>query len=184
MDVYKERISEVLSNPDLYIKSSEKATSYNSWLKDYLLQGGAPTNVYSHNGVEDFVCIESNPHLVSLPLAVMGGSLAKNFVLSRMYDVEKYRGLFCSVHNALYGWDRDGKAIYYGSSVPLYEDTIDRHMALDHGVPLKVRNMILEVRKKEALRVVVREATGKSICAPAEIAEYLINQVKAQKKMK
>ena len=39
MDVYKERISEVLSNPDLYIKSSERATSYNSWLKDYLLQG-------------------------------------------------------------------------------------------------------------------------------------------------
>lgn len=35
-------------------------TSYNEWLKDYLMQGGAPTHVYEGLGAKDFVCIESN----------------------------------------------------------------------------------------------------------------------------
>ena len=68
-------------------------TSYNEWLKDYLMQGGAPTHVYEGLGAKDFVCIESNPHLVSLPLGKMCGAKSKDFVLSRKYDVEKYQGV-------------------------------------------------------------------------------------------
>lgn len=127
-------------------------TSYNEWLKDYLMQGGAPTHVYEGLGAKDFVCIESNPHLVSLPLGKMCGAKSKDFVLSRKYDVEKYQGRFYGGHNSLYGWDSEGKARAYGGIVPLYEDTVDRLIALDEEAPIEVRYKILKFRQKEAKR--------------------------------
>lgn len=127
-------------------------TSYNEWLKDYLMQGGAPTHVYDRPGAKGFVCIENNPHLVSLPLGKMRGAMSKNFVLSRQYDVEKYRYRFYGGSNKLYGWDSDGWAKVYGKSVPVYEDTVDRLIALDEEAPIEVRYKILKFRQKEAKR--------------------------------
>ena len=151
-DIAQILIEEVLGNSELYIKDSSCVTSYNEWLKDYLMQGGAPTHVYDRPGAKGFVCIENNPHLVSLPLGKMRGAMSKNFVLSRQYDVKQYRNRFYGGHNELYGWDSEGKARAYGGIVPLYEDTVDRLIALDEEAPIEVRYKILKFRQKEAKR--------------------------------
>lgn len=127
-------------------------TSYNEWLRDYLMQGGTPTHVYDRPGAKDFVCIENNPHLVSLPLEEMSGVKSKSFVLSRKYDVQKYRNRFYGGGNELYGWDSEGTAKVYGRSVPVYEDTVDNLIALDEEAPSEVRNTILKFRQKDAER--------------------------------
>ena len=152
-------------------------TSYNEWLKDYLMQGGTPTHVYERPGAKDFVCIESNPHLVSLPLGKMCGAMSKDFVLSRKYDVEKYQGRFYGGHNSLYGWDSEGKAKVYGDIVPVYEDTVDRLIALDEETPSKVRNVIFGVRKRAAERAKRWAAECESRNKQSDIAQILIEEV-------
>lgn len=155
-------------------------TSYNEWLKDYLMQGGTLTHVYDYPGARGFVCVESNPHLVNLPLGEMCGAKSESFVLSRKYDVEKYQGRFYGGHNDLYGWDSEGKAKVYGGSVPVYEDTVDRLIALDEETPSEVRNAILKFRQKEAEsdaeRASEREAREKqSEMIKRHISEVLSN---------
>lgn len=179
-EMSKRYISEVLSDPELYIKDSSCTTSYNAWLKDYLMQGGTPTHVFECPVAGDFVCVESNPHLVNLPLEEMRGAMSKSFILSRKYDVEKYRNRFYGGHNELYGWDSEGTAKVYGGSVPVYEDTVDRLIALDEETPSEVRNAILKFRQKEAEsdaeRASEREAREKqSEMIKRHISEVLSN---------
>ena len=179
-EMIERHISEMLSDPELYIKDSSCTTSYNAWLKDYLMQGGTPTHVYDDPVAGDFVCIESNPHLVSLPLEEMYGARLKSFVLSRKYDVEKYRNRFYGGGNKLYGWDSNGRAKVYGRSVPVYEDTVDNLIALDEEAPIEVRNTILKLRQKAAKSAVEwafeREARKKqSEMSRRHISEVLSN---------
>ena len=155
-------------------------TSYNEWLRDYLMQGGTPTHVYDDPVAGDFVCIESNPHLVHLPLEEMYGAKSESFVLSRKYDVEKYRNRFYGGGNELYGWDSNGRAKVYGRSVPVYEDTVDNLIALDEEAPIEVRNTILKLRQKAAKSAVEwafeREARKKqSEMSRRHISEVLSN---------
>lgn len=152
-------------------------TSYNEWLRDYLIQGGTPTHVYDRPGAKDFVCIESNPHLVHLPLEEMGGSLSKSFILSRKYDVEKYRYRFYGGSNKLYGWDSDGRAKVYGKSVPVYEDTVDRLIALDEEAPIEVRYAILKFRQKAAKRAAEWDSEREARIKQSKMSRRHISEV-------
>lgn len=154
-------------------------TSYNEWLRDYLMQGGAPTHVYKRPGAKDFICIESNPHLVNLPLKdkEIGSALSKGFVLSRKYDVEKYRDRFYGGHNELYGWDSEGKARAYGRSVPVYENTVDRLIALDEDAPIEVRYSILKLRQKAAERQAELDSEFEARKKQAEMIKRRISEV-------
>lgn len=152
-------------------------TSYNEWLRDYLMQGGTPTHVYDRPGAKGFVCIESNPHLVHLPLEEMGGVKSKSFVLSRQYDVKQYRDRFYGGHNELYGWDSEGKARAYGGIVPVYEDTIDRLIALDEEAPIEVRNTILKFRQKEAKRAAEWDSEREARIKQSKMSRRHISEV-------
>ena len=170
-------ISEVLSDPELYIKDSSYTTSYNEWLQDYLMQGGTPTHVFECPVAGDFVCIESNPHLVHLPLEEMGGVKSKSFVLSRKYDVKKYRNRFYGGSNKLYGWDSEGTAKVYGRSVPVYEDTVDNLIALDEEAPIEVRNTILKFRQKEAKRAAEWDSEREARIKQSKMSRRHISEV-------
>lgn len=152
-------------------------TSYNEWLKDYLMQGGTLTHVYDYPGARGFVCVESNPHLVNLPLEEMCGAKSESFVLSRKYDVEKYQGRFYGGHNDLYGWDSEGKAKVYGRFVPVYEDTVDRLIALDEEAPIEVRYKILKARYREAARQAERDSEWEAENMRAEMNKRYISEV-------
>ena len=170
-------IEEELSNPELYIKDSSYSTSYDEWLKDYLMQGGTPTGVGTGPGTGGFVCIESNPHLVHLPLEKMIGTMSMSFVLSRKYNVEKYRNRFYGGHNKLYGWDSEGKARAYGRSVPVYENTVDRLIALDEDAPIEVRYSILKLRQKAAERQAELDSEFEARKKQAEMIKRRISKV-------
>lgn len=119
-------------------------TSYNEWLRDYLMDGNIPT-IYSEYpmSVDDFVIVE-NPEGIGFPVDNMTGAMSRKFVLNRNYDINEHARRFVGGHNTLYGWDKDGKpackgAGYGDARVEVFSDTIDRQMVTDKKTPGNVR---------------------------------------------
>jgi hypothetical protein len=115
---------------------------YNSWLKDYLLQGNRITHFY------DYPCpsieVVTDPRN-QRPLSTYGmcGANSRNYILSREFTANHYVSDFTGdrCHNNMYGWTNGGKTAvaYDGHWVPAYTNTIDKEMMHDESVPESVR---------------------------------------------
>ena len=115
---------------------------YNSWLKDYLLQGNRITHFY------DYPCpsieVVTDPRN-QRPLSTYGmcGANSRNYILSRDLTASHYVNDFTGnrCHNNMYGWTNGGKTAvaYDGHWVPAYTNTIDKEMMHDESVPESVR---------------------------------------------
>lgn len=124
---------------------------YNSWLKDYLLQGNRITHFYDYPCPHMKVVTDGRRHR---------GRDNGNRILSREIDVREYCGVtadnsdYRNMHR-VFGWTKQGqKPVTYGTYVPVYTDTIDKEMMYDKSVPKKVRRRILNgiAKSKEESR--------------------------------
>lgn len=119
-------------------------TSYNEWLRDYLMDGNTPTGYSDYPmHVGDFVIVE-NPEGIGFPVDDMTVSMSRKFVLNRNYDINEHARRFVGGHNTLYGWDKNGKPVcksagYGRAIVEVFSDTVDRQMVTDKQTPGNVR---------------------------------------------
>ena len=122
--------------------TSDFLTAYNTWLKDYLLQGNRITHFY------DYPCprieVVTDPRS-QRPTSTYGmcGTDSRNYILSRDLTASHYVSDFTGnrCHNNMYGWTNGGKTAvaYDGHWVPAYTNTIDKEMMHDESVPESVR---------------------------------------------
>lgn len=124
------------------VEETDYLAMYNSWLKDYLLQGNRITHFY------DYPCprieVVTNPRN-QRPSSTYGmcGANSRNYILSREFTANHYVSDFTGdrCHNNMYGWTNGGKTAvaYDGHWVPAYTNTIDKEMMHDESVPESVR---------------------------------------------
>lgn len=123
-------------------ESSDFLAAYNSWLKDYLLQGNRITHFYDYPCPRIEVVTDPRNQRPSRPDS-MCGSNSRSYILSPEIDATKYASKFVTrrSHNKLYGWTNGGKTAvaYEGHWVPAYTNTIDKEMMHDESVPESVR---------------------------------------------
>lgn len=124
------------------VEKTDYLAVYNSWLKDYLLQGNRITHFY------DYPCpsieVVTDPrNQRPLPTYGMCGANSRNYILSRELPANRYVSDFTGdrCHNNMYGWTNGGKTAvaYDGHWVPAYTNTIDKEMMHDESVPESVR---------------------------------------------
>ena len=124
------------------VEKTDYLAVYNSWLKDYLLQGNRITHFY------DYPCpsieVVTDPRN-QRPLSTYGmcGTDSRNYILSREFTANHYVSDFTGdrCHNNMYGWTNGGKTAvaYDGHWVPAYTNTIDKEMMHDESVSESVR---------------------------------------------
>lgn len=124
------------------VEKTDYLAVYNSWLKDYLMQGNRITHFY------DYPCprieVVTNPRS-QRPFSTYGmcGTDSRNYILSREFTANHYVSDFTGdrCHNNMYGWTNGGKTTvaYDGHWVPAYSNTIDKEMMHDESVPESVR---------------------------------------------
>lgn len=124
------------------VEKTDYLAVYNSWLKDYLMQGNRITHFY------DYPCprieVVTNPRS-QRPFSTYGmcGTDSRNYILSREFTANHYVSDFTGdrCHNNMYGWTNGGKTAvaYDGHWVPAYSNTIDKEMMHDESVPESVR---------------------------------------------
>lgn len=147
---------------------------YNSWLKDYLLQGNRITHFY------DYPCprieVVTNPRNQH-PSSTYGmcGANSRNYILSREFTANHYVSDFTGdrCHNNMYGWTNGGKTAvaYDGHWVPAYTNTIDKEMMHDESVPESVRLHIRHGVAEEARQARARSLDFRSIIREERRAE-------------
>ena len=124
---------------------------YDVWLADWLKCGNLPTHRYDYGKGDHFVEIY-HPERASFPTSEMYGANSREFVLSKDYDINEHARRFVGGHNNLFGWDRHGNPIHYGSWVPVYNNTIDK-VIIEYNRPEDIANRLAEwldnERKKE-----------------------------------
>lgn len=122
--------------------SNDFLATYNTWLKDYLLQGNRITHFYDYPCPRIEVVTDPSRQRPSSTYG-MCGTKSRNYILSRdvtaSHYVSDFTGDHC--HNNMYGWTNGGKTAvaYDGHWVPAYANTIDKEMMHDESVPESVR---------------------------------------------
>ena len=122
--------------------SNDFLATYNTWLKDYLLQGNRITHFYDYPCPRIEVVTDPSNQRPSSTYG-MCGSASRNYILSRDLTASHYVNNFTGnrCHNNMYGWTNGGKTAvaYDGHWVPAYTNTIDKEMMHDESVPESVR---------------------------------------------
>lgn len=126
---------------------------YNSWLKDYLLQGNRITHFYDYPCPRIEVVTDPRNQRPSSTYGMCGAN-SRNYILSRDLDAARYVNDFTGnrCHNNMYGWTNGGKTAVAcnGHWVPAYTNTIDKEIMHDESVPESVRLPIRHGVAKEA----------------------------------
>lgn len=121
---------------------SDYLAVYNSWLKDYLLQGNRITHFYDYPCPRIEVVTDPRNQRPSSTYGMCGAN-SRNYILSRDFTANHYVNDFTGdrCHNNMYGWTNGGKTAvaYDGHWVPAYTNTIDKEMMHDESVPESVR---------------------------------------------
>lgn len=119
-----------------------QTTLYDQWLADWFKQGNLPTHSYDYAKGFHFVEVR-NPERVNFPTEGMCGALSRSFVLSKEHDIKEHAHRFVGGHNNLFGWDRHGNPVHYGSWVPVYNNTIDK-VITEYNRPANIANRLAE----------------------------------------
>lgn len=124
------------------VEKTDYLAVYNSWLKDYLLQGNRITHFYDYPCPRIEVVTDPRNQRPSSTYGMCGAS-SRNYILSRELPANHYVNDFTGdrCHNNMYGWTNGGKTAvaYDGHWVPAYTNTIDKEMMHDESVPESVR---------------------------------------------
>lgn len=124
------------------VEKTDYLAVYNSWLKDYLLQGNRITHFYDYPCPRIEVVTDPRNQRPSSTYGMCGAN-SRNYILSRDLDAARYVNDFTGdrCHNNMYGWTNGGKTAvaYDGHWVPAYSNTIDKEMMHDESVPESVR---------------------------------------------
>lgn len=124
------------------VEKTDYLAVYNSWLKDYLLQGNRITHFYDYPCPRIEVVTDPRNQRPSSTYGMCGAN-SRNYILSRDFTASHYVNDFTGArcHNNMYGWTNGGKTAvaYDGHWVPAYTNTIDKEMMHDESVPESVR---------------------------------------------
>lgn len=124
------------------VEKTDYLAVYNSWLKDYLLQGNRITHFYDYPCPSIEVVTDPRNQRPSSTYGMCGAN-SRNYILSRDFTASHYVNDFTGdrCHNNMYGWTNGGKTAvaYDGHWVPAYTNTIDKEMMHDESVPESVR---------------------------------------------
>ena len=150
-----------------------QTTLYDKWLADWLKCGNLPTHSYDYKKGFHFVEVR-NPERASFPTSKMYGANSREFVLSKEHDIKEHAHRFVGGHNNLFGWDRHGNPVHYGSWVPVYDNTIDK-VVIEYNHPENIADRLAEWLDNEREKEIARQMEMNSRAAASRLDRQRID---------